>query len=184
MKKRKISKSNVILLIGGIVVMIPVIALAVILLSASKDSSKPIEGKRFNNERTVEVSKTQLSSLEKDISTISSVEKVQIELTTATVRIYADIKNEVESNSSSGDIFVAAAADDSRRAAMITYYSVDKTASEKEVTIDLGEGSNGDWQIETLDSEKTMEKQIVTVTENKFTLKIKPETVLFFTKRG
>lgn len=95
-----------------------------------------------------------------------------------------DIKNEVESTSSFGDIFVAAAADDSRKATMITYFSVDKEAPEKEITIDLGEGSNGEWQIETLDKDKTMEKEIVSVKDNKYVMTIKPETVLLFTKRG
>ncbi len=95
-----------------------------------------------------------------------------------------DIKNEVYSTSSSKEIYVAAAADNNRKAAMITYYSADKAATEKEITVDLGEASGGEWQIEILDSEKTMEKQTALVSDNKLTLKIKPDTVLFISKRG
>ena len=95
-----------------------------------------------------------------------------------------DIKNEVYSASSCGDIYVTAAADEKRNAAMVTYYSVDRSAKEKEVEFDFGKDSRGEWQIETLDGEKTMEKQTVTVTDGKFVLKMKPETVLLISKRG
>jgi len=95
-----------------------------------------------------------------------------------------DIKNEVESSTSNDELFVTAAADKTRKAAMVSHYCLDKGASEKEVTIDLGDGSNGEWQIETLDDEKTMEKEIVSVSDNKIVLTMKPNTVLFLTKRG
>lgn len=93
-----------------------------------------------------------------------------------------DIKNEVLSTTSCKDIYVVAASDKTRKAAMITYYSPDKAAPEKEVTIDLG--VSGEWQIETLNNEKTMEKQTVLVSDNKITLTMEPETVLFISKRG
>ena len=98
-------------------------------------------------------------------------------------RLY-DIKSEAESRSSSKDIYVAAASDGKRKAAMITYFSPKESAAEKEITVDLGKGNDGEWLIETLDAEKTMEKQTVSVTENRLTLKMNPESVIFISKRG
>jgi len=95
-----------------------------------------------------------------------------------------DMVNEVESDSSCKDIYVCAATDETKKAAMITYYSVDKTVTEKEVIVNLGENSDGEWQIELLDNENTMEKQTVTVTDNEFTLTMKPESIVFVRKRG
>ncbi|MBE7060149.1 MAG: hypothetical protein E7389_04955 [Ruminococcaceae bacterium] len=93
-----------------------------------------------------------------------------------------DLKNEVYSGSSHKDINIVAAAEGDRKAAMLTYYSADKSAQEKEITVELSE--EGEWQTETLDNEKTMEKQTFQVKDGKLVLKVKPDTVIFISKRG
>ena len=93
-----------------------------------------------------------------------------------------DIKNEADAVSSDKDIYAVAASDGNRRAAMVTYFSTDRSAAEMEVTFDLGRGSDGKWQIETLDEEKTMEKQIISVAGDDFVMTMKPDTVVFLTK--
>ena len=67
---------------------------------------------------------------------------------------------------------------------MVTHYCWEKNEPAKEVEFDLGAGSDGEWQIEVLDDEKTMEKQIVTVKDNKFVMTMKSDSVLFISKRG
>lgn len=92
-KKRKVSISNIILIVGIVVVMIPVIALGVILLQAQRGSNTPIPGNRFENERTYEISDTMLTDLEKELQNVAHLEKGSVSLKVATVRVYADVED-------------------------------------------------------------------------------------------
>jgi len=95
-----------------------------------------------------------------------------------------EMKNEVESDTSSDELYVVAAADETGKAAMVTHYCWEKDVPAKEIVFDLGAGSDGEWQVEVLDDEKTMEKQTVIVKDNQFVMTMKSDSVLFISKRG
>ena len=65
--KKKFGASDAILILGVLVIMIPVIYLLSILLGAARESNVPINGNRFEGERTVEITTDKISSLEAEI---------------------------------------------------------------------------------------------------------------------
>lgn len=91
--KKKFGASDAILILGVLVIMIPVIYLLSILLGAAKVSNVPINGNRFEGERTVEITTDQMSSLEAEIEKISGVEDCKTELRVATLRVYVDVSD-------------------------------------------------------------------------------------------
>lgn len=95
LKKIKLNKSQTILIIGIIVVMIPVIALGVILIDAYYDTGTPISGTRLDSERTQVIQQEQLNQLNTSLQSNGKIEKVSVELKVSTLRIYLDVKDDV-----------------------------------------------------------------------------------------
>lgn len=91
--------------------------------------------------------------------------------------LYA-LKNEAESRSEDNEIYVVAAKNETKRAAMLTYYSTDKNAAEKEVSIEIANVAVGDWKCCLLDKDHTMTEGILKLKDGKAVIKIKPETVM------
>ncbi|MDD3924183.1 MAG: hypothetical protein PHP11_03680 [Erysipelotrichaceae bacterium] len=91
----KWTKSNTILTVGIIVIMIPITFVGVMLIRAYFATGEPINGNRIDNERAVEITQTQLDEINSQIKGLSEVETVEIQLKVATVRVYVDIKNTV-----------------------------------------------------------------------------------------
>jgi len=94
----KWTKSNTILTVGIIVIMIPITFVGVMLIRAYFATGEPINGNRIDNERAVEITQTQLDEINSQIKGLSEVETVEIQLKVATVRVYVDIKNTVLSD--------------------------------------------------------------------------------------
>ncbi len=92
-KKRKIGASDVILILGILVIMIPAIILLYIILGAAKESNTPINGNRFDGEKTVEISQQQLTDVQTAVQAISSVEACKVEDRVSTVRVYVDVRD-------------------------------------------------------------------------------------------
>lgn len=72
-----------------------------------------------------------------------------------------ELKTEVYSYSSNEDIYVTAAADGDRHAAMISYYSYDKGAYEKRIKVDISGVKNENWRYYILDSNYNMQEFIL-----------------------
>lgn len=70
-----------------ILILIPTIFLGVTLWKASKGTGKPVFGTRFNNDLQPEITKEALETLKTDIASIEGVDSVEVQLTTATLRI-------------------------------------------------------------------------------------------------
>lgn len=92
-KTRTISVSNLILLFGGIVIVLPIVIWLWILISAYLEVGKPILGDRYKNDLNPAITKQEISTIQKDVSTIDGVKKVEVDLVTATLRVYADVED-------------------------------------------------------------------------------------------
>lgn len=98
-KKKKASKKNdrstKILIVGCVLIAIPFLILGWILISASMNTGKPINGDRFMNDLDPAIKKEQISEVESKIKSEASVESVKVELVTATLRVYVDAENSI-----------------------------------------------------------------------------------------
>ncbi len=96
-KKRKIqwNVSKIILLIGCIIILIPCIAVAAILWKAHLEADSPINGNRLDNMTAVEITKQDMKDLQSALSELDNVEKVEVILKTATLRIYLDCDDKI-----------------------------------------------------------------------------------------
>lgn len=93
-KKKPIRKADIILIIGLIIIALPFCVLAWFLISAQMASGRPNLGDRYVNDLDPAITASQQGDIEKDIKTIDGVEKVNVELATATLRVYVDIKDD------------------------------------------------------------------------------------------
>lgn len=89
--KRKLDRTSKIILIGGSVILIPFIIFGLILLSATFNTGKPIFGDRFKGDLDPAITKANISDLESKVKSESGVDKVDIELSSATLRVYVDV---------------------------------------------------------------------------------------------
>lgn len=92
-KKKKLSKSALVLIIALIIILIPCAIFGYILLSASMKTGTPILGERFQNDLNPTISESSKSNVKSAIETISGVEKVEIVMTSAQLRINIDAKD-------------------------------------------------------------------------------------------
>ena len=90
-----------------------------------------------------------------------------------------ELKNEVESSSNDDELYIAAAKNEDNKAIMVTYYSLDKNAPDKNVEIT---GLDEDeWYCYYLDADRTLEKETLTVKSGNVTLNMPKECVAFIT---
>ena len=99
--KRKVSKAKIVLLVGIAIILIPCLIFGWILLSAYLKTGTPIVGNRYENDLNPQITSEQLKQVESNVKGINGVESCNVELTTATMRVYADV------NDSYGDDQVA-----------------------------------------------------------------------------
>ncbi|MCF0109705.1 MAG: hypothetical protein HUJ57_06490 [Erysipelotrichaceae bacterium] len=99
--KRKVSKAKIVLLVGIAIILIPCLIFGWILLSAYLKTGTPIVGNRYENDLNPQITSEQLKQVESNVKGINGVENCNVELTTATMRVYADV------NDSYGDDQVA-----------------------------------------------------------------------------
>lgn len=74
-----------------VLLLTPIVVLAWILISAALDTGSPILGNRYKGDLDPAITKSDLSSVKSATEGISGVEKVDVQLATATLRVYADV---------------------------------------------------------------------------------------------
>ncbi|SJZ33806.1 hypothetical protein [Anaerorhabdus furcosa] len=95
--KRKLDRTSKIILIGGALIVVPFIIFGFILLSASFNTGKPIFGDRFKGDLDPAITSSNISEIESKVKSQSGVEKVSVELSSATLRVYVDITDSASS---------------------------------------------------------------------------------------
>ena len=88
--KRKLSKAAIVLIVDCCIIGIPLLVYGGILLSAQLQTGTPIFGDRFDGDLDPAISDENIRNLETEISSMSGVESVDIELTSAQFRINVD----------------------------------------------------------------------------------------------
>lgn len=98
---KKITKNSAIhwptvILIGAVVVLlIPMITLGLVFLDAFEGTGSALYGNRFANEMQEKITSEQIEQLQTDIKTVNSVNKVNVDLKSATLRVNVLIGNDV-----------------------------------------------------------------------------------------
>ena len=92
-KKRSVNKANIILVVGIILIMIPVLVLGWIVVSASLDTGTPILGERYKGDLEPAITKSDITKINDGIKKLSGIDKTDVELATATLRIYMDVED-------------------------------------------------------------------------------------------
>ncbi len=100
-EKKKISASTIIIIVGILVICIPFVILGSILISASKATGTPVVGNRYENDLNPAITEQQITAIESRIASDSQVESVNIELVTATLRVYVDMQDRLNEDEAS-----------------------------------------------------------------------------------
>jgi len=89
-KRKRISITSIILVVGIVVLLIPVFGFGYLLYNATLATGTPLFGTRFTNDLTPAISKDQVATLETTIKGLAGVETVEVNLKSATLRILVD----------------------------------------------------------------------------------------------
>ena len=89
-KKKKLSKSAIVLIIGIAIIAIPCLIFAVILGVSVLQKGTPRNGTRFDNDLVNEISKDSVTDIETDLKSISNVEEVEVILSEGQLKVYID----------------------------------------------------------------------------------------------
>ncbi len=92
-KKLTVNKANIVLVVGLIIIAIPFLILGWIVISASLDTGTPILGDRYAGDLNPAITKSDITSIESNVKGLSGVESSDVELATATLRVYADVED-------------------------------------------------------------------------------------------
>ena len=96
-KKVKVRKKShltgVVFWICFLLLAVPVGILGWILLSSQQDSGAPVLGNRYDGDLDPAIHKTQLEQVEAAVQSIDGVESTFVTMPTATLRVYADIRD-------------------------------------------------------------------------------------------
>ena len=88
-KKSEILESNWIVRITALVIIIPVVIVAVLLLTSIENSGEPVVGDRFDSHLKNKIADKDVKAVENAL-TYDNVDKVQVNLKSATLRILMD----------------------------------------------------------------------------------------------
>ena len=91
--KRKTNKANIVLIVGLIIIAIPLLIVGWVIISATLDTGTPILGDRYENDLDPAITKSDITNIENSVKGLSGVEKVNVELATATLRVYVDVED-------------------------------------------------------------------------------------------
>lgn len=89
-KKKKLSKSGLIIIIGVSIILIPCIVFAAILGISALQTSTPREGSRFDNDLVNEITSDDVTSLEAVLGSIGNVESLVVKVSEGQLKIYID----------------------------------------------------------------------------------------------
>lgn len=97
-KKANSRKKNMkyLYIIAICVILVPILLLGYLYFSTKENSGSPIIGNRYNNALTTKISNNDLNKIEKALQ-LEGVEKVEVNLTSATLRINLDVNNDLKS---------------------------------------------------------------------------------------
>lgn len=89
-KKKKLSKSGLIVLIGIIIIAIPCLVFASILGISALQTGSPRDGKRFKDDLVNEITKQNCSDIQADLSGIAGVESVEVKVSERQFKVFID----------------------------------------------------------------------------------------------
>ena len=89
--KRRSRRTAIVFWVCLILILTPFMVLGWILLSAWLDTGSPILGDRYEGDLDPAITKNDLDSIRTSVRMIPEVEDVELELATATLRVYADV---------------------------------------------------------------------------------------------
>lgn len=87
---KKMDAATKIIIAGLVIIAIPFLVLGYMLLSDSMKTGSPINGDRFKNDLNPAITTEDLSRVETAVKELSNVETVEVILKTATLRVYVD----------------------------------------------------------------------------------------------
>lgn len=94
-KKKKLSKSAIVLIVACAIIAIPIIVFAVILISASLQTGKPILGDRFKNDLNPSISSSNEKAIVAEVKNIDKVDDCEIVMTSAQFRVNVDANDSI-----------------------------------------------------------------------------------------
>lgn len=94
-KKKKLSRSAMVLMISSIIILIPCLVFGGILLISAMQNDKPVLGSRYDNDLNPAITETNTANIKSSIESLSNVESVEIVMTTAQYRINVDTNDTV-----------------------------------------------------------------------------------------
>ena len=95
-QKRNTRKSSKVLItVAIIVLLIPLLLLGYIYFGAKENSGKPVTGSRFENSLDPAITQEQMDKMKKALN-FDGVEKVEVNLTSATLRITMDAADDID----------------------------------------------------------------------------------------
>lgn len=89
-KKKKLSKSGLIVVIGIVIILIPCLVFAAILGISALQTGSPRNGSRFKDDLVNEITKADCTSIQSDLSSISGVETVEVEVSEGQLKVFID----------------------------------------------------------------------------------------------
>jgi len=92
-KKKKLSKSGLIVLIGIIIIAIPCLVFVGILGVSALQTGSPRNGERFDSDLVNEITNDDCESLKADLENISGVEDVIVKVSEGQLKIFIDVSD-------------------------------------------------------------------------------------------
>jgi len=92
--RRKTNNGTTIAFIAALVLfLLPFLILGYIILSAARDTGRPVIGERYKGDHDPAITKSDLERVESSVKSVSGVESTMVNLATGTLRVYADISD-------------------------------------------------------------------------------------------
>ena len=91
--KKQMRRVRIIFWVCLLLLLIPVLIFGWILLSAALDTGSPILGDRYKDDLDPAITKAELDQIRNNVGDLSGVEKAEVHMATATLRVYADISD-------------------------------------------------------------------------------------------
>lgn len=95
-RSRTSARTKIVFWIALILFLLPFVVMGVILLSAARDTHKPVIGKRYEGDLDPAITESQMDQIRNNVKGISGVESADVRMTTATLRVYADINDSAD----------------------------------------------------------------------------------------
>ena len=90
--KQKNTKSNILYIVATVVILIPLLMLGYIYFSTKENKGKPTVGNRFDNALVEKIEQNQIDQVKSSLK-YDKAENVEINLTSATLRITIDLQD-------------------------------------------------------------------------------------------